>query len=296
MRKLLVSLTLLIAFPLGAAYDFSGGGSDDAIKTNLTAHNTLRSYGLWTYREGDGEGGTGRMFDKRDSDTQVEFFAIFGSANVYSYRREFSGSSTDWKIDKPSLNAWHHILIVYDSSDVANDAIIYVDGVSQTVTETGAPSGTASTNTSAYLLGNRNHPTSGFNRTWDGRLCEWAVWNRLLTADEADIIGAKKFSPLFVPDGLIRYSLLVRELNDRLDSGSQTTNDTPTVIEHPPIIYPTQPISGFAAAAAPPAGKRRFGVIAELLKYAPAPILAGGLGLAWAINRRNKLMRDSRRN
>ena len=293
MRKLLVTLILLVALPLGAAYDFTGTGSDDAITTNLTAHNTLRSYGLWTYREGDGESGTGRMFDKRDNDTQVEFFAIFGSANQYSYRREWSGSSTDWKIDKPSLNAWHHILIVYDSGDATNDAIIYVDGVSQTVTEANAPSGTPNTNSSAYLLGNRKAPTDLFNRTWDGRLCEWAVWNRLLTADEAAILG-KGFSPLFIPDGLIRYSLLVRELNDRLDSGAQTLNDTPTVIEHPPIIYPAQVTLGLAPAAAPPAGKRRAIIISEILKYTPAPLLAGGLGLALAINRRNKLMRSRR--
>ncbi len=231
------------------AYDFGGTGSDDAIITNLTAHNTLRSYGLWTYREGDGEGGTGRMFEKRDNEAQVEFFAIFGPDNVYSYRREWSGSSTDWKITKPSLNAWHHILIVYDSGDVTNNAIIYVDGVSQTVTEANAPSGTPNTNSSAYLLGNRKAPTDLFNRTWDGRLCEWAVWNRLLTADEAAILG-KGFSPLFIPDGLIRYSPLIRSLNDRLDNGAQTVNGTPTVIAHPPIIYPTQLVSGFAAAAA----------------------------------------------
>lgn len=46
----------------------------------------------------------------------------------------------------------------------------------------------------------------------------------------------------------------------------------------------------------PPAGvgKRRVIRIGEMLKYAPAPILAGGLGLAWVINRRNKLLRDGR--
>lgn len=268
MRKLLVLLILLLALPLGAAYDFTGTGSDDAIKTNLTAHNDQRSYGLWVYREGDGEGGGGRMWDKRDNDDEVEFLWMWGANNAYDFKRLFSAGPGEWLIDEPTLNAWHHILITYDSTSVTNNPIMYIDGVSQTVTEQNTPAGTANTNSSAYIIGNRNHPTNGYNRTWDGRLCEWAVWNRLLTADEADIIGAKKFSPLFIPDGLIRYSLLVRELNDRLDSGSQTLNDTPTVIEHPPIIYPTRVALGLAPATAPPAGKRRFGVIAKKLKPA----------------------------
>ncbi|KKM67609.1 hypothetical protein LCGC14_1469450, partial [marine sediment metagenome] len=72
------------------AYDFTGVGSDDAIKTNLTAHNDQRSYGLWVYREGDGDGGLGRMFDKRDNQAEVEFFFAFGSNNTYNFKRVFS--------------------------------------------------------------------------------------------------------------------------------------------------------------------------------------------------------------
>ena len=268
------------------AYDFTGTGSDDAIKTNLTAHNDTRSYAIWVYREGDGEGGGGRMWDKRDNEAEVEFLWMWGANNVYDFKRIFSTTPGEWTIPEPSLNAWHHILVVYDSSDVANDPTIYVDGVSQTLTEESTPVGAANTNTSAYLIGNRNHPTGGYNRTWDGRLCEWAVWDRLLTQAEATIL-AQKFSPLFIPNGLIRYSELVRELNDRLDNGAQTVNETPTVIEHPAIIYPTQPISGFAAAGAPPA--RDLMIISKAMKYAPLPLLAGGMGLAWVINRRNKL-------
>ena len=235
------------------AYDFTGTGSDDAIITNLTAHNDQRSYGLWVYREGDGEGGLGRMFDKRDNDAEVEFFFAFGTNNTYNFKRVFSTTAGEWSIPEPSLNAGHRLLITYDSSDVANDPTIDVDGVSQTVTVVATPVGTANTNTSAYLLGNRNHPTSGFNRSWDGGLGEWAVWNRILISNERTIFGSN-YSALFIPDGLIRYSPLIRSLNDRLDNGAQTVNDTPTVIAHPPIIYPTQPISGFAAAGAPPAG------------------------------------------
>lgn len=70
-----------------------------------------------------------------------------------------------------------------------------------------------------------------------------------------------------------------------------------TTADHPP----SGPFFGFDhgwqgafTSGAPPPGKRRIIIISEMLKYAPAPILAGGLGLAWVINRRNKLLRDGR--
>lgn len=232
------------------AYDFGGTGSDDAIITNLTTHNDQRSYSIWTYREGDGEGSLGRIFDKRENTASIEFCFVFGSDNSYSFKRGFSGVDGEWTIAEPVVDEWHHLLITYDSTSTSNNPVMYLDGVSQTITEVAAPTGTADTNSVAFLIGNRKVATDVFNRTWDGRLCEWAVWDRILTAAEATSIGASKFSPLFYPNSLIRYSPLIREADDRLDSGTQTLNDTPTVFEHPPIIYPTQVITGFAAAAA----------------------------------------------
>lgn len=53
-----------------------------------------------------------------------------------------------------------------------------------------------------------------------------------------------------------------------------------------------QPRVFFIPAA--PAVTRRPIIIVDMMKYVPAPILVGGLGLAWVINRRNKLIRDGR--
>lgn len=59
----------------------------------------------------------------------------------------------------------------------------------------------------------------------------------------------------------------------------------------PGFANPTTMIMTFKESAAAPAPRRRVIPISEMLKYAPTPILADGLGLAWVINRRNKLLR-----
>ena len=148
----------------------------------------------------------------------------------------------EWTIAEPTANVWHNFLITYDYGSTANDPLMYLGGVSKTVTETSVPSSTLLSDTGAIVVGNR--PSA--NRVWGGRVCEVAIWNRILNASEAAGIG-KGFSPLFYPNGLVFYTDLVRDVPNRLASTTITTTGT-AVVDHPAIIYPTQPISGFAAA------------------------------------------------
>lgn len=212
-----------------------GGAATDAITTTLTSHATQRSYAIWTYRTGSGGGGFGRIFDKRTSSGQVELLLFDPTdADRYAYNREFSGGSADWRVNAPSANAWHHVLVTYDSSSATNDPIIYIDGVSQSLTVDFNASGTANTTTDAFVIGNR---TTGTARNWAGDLCEFAVWNRILTAPEAASIGTKKFSPLFYPKSLVLYVPLIRDVKDLKNNTALTVSGT-IVSSHPRIIYP----------------------------------------------------------
>ncbi len=161
-----------------------GGVSTDAVVTGLSSHNTQRSYSIWAYRSGNGGANLGRLFDKRTGvDAEVEtFFDNVG--NEYTYGRVWSGANAQWKLGSglPSLNAWHHLLLTYDATLASNAPVYYLDGVAQAVVTTVGASGTPNTNTSAYVVGNRTNDSA---RNWDGRLCEFAVWNCLLNLADA---------------------------------------------------------------------------------------------------------------
>lgn len=178
-------------------------GASGSITTGLTAHGTLRTYALWVYRVSDGEGAGGRMFDKRASGgAQVEVLSI-GSflAGSYLYTRAWSGGTGAWGFAYPATNAWRHLGVTYDAGAAANDPLMYLDGVSQAVSESAPPSGAPSTNADAYMIGNRSEG----DRTWDGRIAEFAVWDVILTAAEMAALGAG-ISPLLIrPASLVSY-------------------------------------------------------------------------------------------
>lgn len=211
-----------------------GGASTDSITSKLTSHNTLRSYSIWAYRTGNGGGSFGRIFDKRTSGAgQVELF-YSDPVTGDQYNRNWTVGQGTWGITRTSANIWNNFVVTYDAGDVNNKPIIYLNGVAQSLDgiDVQPTSGSANTNTSGYVIGNR---TSDNGRNWAGNLCEFAVWNRILTPQEALGIG-KGFSPAFYPVSLVEYIDLVREIKSfKL---SKPTNSGTSVVRHPRIIYP----------------------------------------------------------
>jgi pectate lyase len=175
----LAGTTWVLPGKLGAAA-LAFNGTNSKATTALTSHAPQRSYLLWANRQGSGGNGLGRLFDKRTSGGEVEAFYYDSPAGVYRYLRLWSGGTGSWTIPAPSANVWHHLAVVYDASSPSNNPQIYVDGVSQPVTRTRAPSGTPLTNADAYVVGNRG----GGDRSWRGLLDEVRIYNRLLTASE----------------------------------------------------------------------------------------------------------------
>jgi len=164
------------------AYQFGVGSK---LTTTLNTTNTLRSYAFWFYQIGNGGSNLGRIFDKRESgDAARERFYVSGS--TLKFRREYTTTSGEWAIDQPSLNAWHHCVITYDDSSASNDPIVYIDGVSVTVTETQTPAGTLRPDNAAnYVWGNDGTTTDYY---WDGYLAEGAIFDGILSADDAVLL------------------------------------------------------------------------------------------------------------
>jgi hypothetical protein len=169
------------------------------------------------------------MFDKRASGgAEVEL--ILTDSTTYKYGRVWSGSSPQWSVTRPGANEWHHLAVVYDAGSTTNDPVMYLDGNPQSLSETTPPVGTPNTNSDGYMLGNR----SAGDRTWDGRMAEFAVWDALLTPFEVAQLSAG-VSPLTIQFGsLVSYIPLLGVASPEPDLiGTDATVSGATAADHP---------------------------------------------------------------
>jgi hypothetical protein len=147
-----------------------GVASTDVIVATVNLSPLARIAGfLFQNRNGGGGGGFGRYFD---IEVGACAFYIDSGSNEIVFQYGWGGSTALWRAAHPG-SGWHSVGFDYDPSSTANDPIIYVDGVSVTVTEQVAPSGSANSgNTSALRIGNRGSQ----DRNWDGDLARVAWW------------------------------------------------------------------------------------------------------------------------
>jgi len=175
---------------------FNGGtssanaGSDASIDNIWDGGGTVS---FWVYINNAGEAGAGRFFDKRGGSTGSTgwFFLTrnFVGGNVDLRFRQHFGSSTSYQVDvlSVSTSAWHHIAVSYDSSSDANDAVIYVDGSSQTLTPVLSPTGSPlSDAANDFIIGNTSDP----NRTLYGSMCDVRVFSSILSSGKISSLAS----------------------------------------------------------------------------------------------------------
>lgn len=217
---------------------FNGVADQKIIVTDSAAINSLPDISIawWAFTVSEGANGinSGRTIDK-GLDFLI-FEAGIGTSTRFAAERWAGDGQWHWA---RTLNVWQHHLLTFSYSALANDPVMYNDGVSVTVTETLTPTGAfgASLNQD-MVIGNR---TAG-DRTFDGGLEELAIWNRVLTAVEAKEVYTR--GPLAVPTGLVLFM--------PLDGQSPESN----------IIIPSQSgvVTGATVGASPsfpsPRGRR----------------------------------------
>ena len=257
-------------------------GTNDAFTAGSSAVNlNAGTFVAWILF--DTSTGVRYLFDT-DTARHAYFYDDFNNDQITMHK---NGRNREFGDLFLSDDVWTHFAFLYNKT--GNVQRLFIDGVEQTGETATGTWGSSSLGTNFYI-GQR---FNGVERHV-GDIAEAATFPSVLSDAEV-VTASKKFSPLLLPTKPTAYWKFIGRQSPELDivgGFNATLVGSPATLAHPPIIYPTQPISGFAAAAVPPAVTRRPIIIVELMKYMPAPLLAGGLGLAWVINRRNKLMKE----
>ena len=235
------------------ARDFDGVG-DRIGYTLVTGQHSIDTitYACWIFMDSNGEYRRpfhlGTAFPNQHAEIEFD-----DALNGFVFYAGWTTAAGAWYIAKPATGAWTHLAITYNWGATTNDPVIYINGVSQSITEDTAPSGTKVNTSTTFAIGGVSGDSAG---DWDGRIAEFAFWNRVLTAAEISSLGADAFSPLFYPSGLVFYTPLIGRSSTESDlmKGIAGTVTGAVVIAHPRIIYPSPAqIRRFGAAAAPEA-------------------------------------------
>ncbi len=155
--------TLWSAGKYGSAVRFDGASG--VVSVGGFTPPTIMTYETWFNAQGLGENSLGRIAVHSN-------FDIFLLASSLQFQANWS-TAGKWTISIPTFGTWHHLAVVYDFGSTSNTPTIYIDGVSQTVTNTQAAVGSITLSSATLRIGN----TSGDDRTFDGSIDEMKVFN-----------------------------------------------------------------------------------------------------------------------
>ena len=139
------------------------------------------SFECWFYARTSGQSNIGKFIN-----VSARWLIDFGTIAAGSIRltKFFDGGANgSWRITTvPTafFNTWHHLVITYNNDSVTNDPIIYLDNISQELTEVTTPIGTRVADTGSSIFGNIGSGGGAF----DGYLAQYRYYNRILTPTE----------------------------------------------------------------------------------------------------------------
>ncbi|MBN2086860.1 hypothetical protein JW758_00790, partial [Candidatus Peregrinibacteria bacterium] len=160
------------------------------INDNLSIRDIWDSGGsvsLWMYPHSDGESSTGYIVSKGNA--VIWRFRVEQESGGYmklAFFKDFTDTDGFWiTTGRPIvINTWNHVVLNYDSDSASNDPVIYVNTVSQSITETSAPAGTRTTDEGNLYIGQLFNGGS----TFDGIIDELRLYDTTLTTDEIDAL------------------------------------------------------------------------------------------------------------
>jgi len=172
--------------------DFNGLTDYVTCGSNISLDNAFDRGGTalaWINPRSDGENDHGVIMEKG----QWRFNVDDEQAGAVKLRLwyDFDGvSNGEWvtRTATISLNAWHHVAVTYDNSDVGKFPAMYINGILYTlangiraITETSAPVGDRDSDAGDVLyIGSE----AVGNQVFDGYIGECMLYNRILSPQE----------------------------------------------------------------------------------------------------------------
>lgn len=172
------------------AVEFNGTRTQRISFSSVSAIDnlTIKSVSFWMYAD-DLQAAVPNVFIDKLSDAGAGWWIGHDAANDFTFVQAFDGDLGAWNLDVlPAEDTWLHYAIAYDSSNVANNPIIYLSGVPVAFSEDSTPSGTVVDDSSAAF--NIGGGEGVFNiQTMKGKLQDVRIYNRILSATEVGILA-----------------------------------------------------------------------------------------------------------
>jgi hypothetical protein len=140
----------------------------------------------WVINAGPSEGAsTGRIFDTRILPTSPTAggygFGVLASSNFMRFTT-YGIQDYDTNVEVPVDGNWHHVVVVFDSSNTAN---FYLDGALQQSIPGNTPAAPSPSplnlGRSPIANGSSNKPPQGYSQYWNGSINEAAIFSYELT-------------------------------------------------------------------------------------------------------------------
>jgi hypothetical protein len=161
-------------------------GVNDVASFAAMALNQL-TVAAWIRADSQGDSTTPRVLAMPGYNIRIRR-ATGSTTNCVALESQRSTTTGEWRTpgDVVADGAWYHISVAYDSASIANAPVFYVNGLLQGTVERTGPAGSQVSNTGSGYIGN----AGALDRSWDGRIDDMRIYNRLLSASEIQIIAA----------------------------------------------------------------------------------------------------------
>lgn len=179
------------------AIDFCGDTCAIQIAASSVIDNVFAGGGTftgWVHARTSGPTTLGRFMDKSANDFTEDGWSVFyddsAVPNAFIFVQDFTTGTGRWRTPDETmvLNTWQHIAVTYNRDSDANVPLLYIDGVSQFVSEFTAASGTAEDD-SGEILTIGAHSPSDMDHPFDGYMEDLRLYDRILDPAEIEIIA-----------------------------------------------------------------------------------------------------------
>lgn len=203
------------------AVEFAGGAATDCITFPYMPYVcgddvTAFSISLWFYQDTQASSNdyflAGPYKDGAGSRLYVSTHATNRIIGFYSSRWSSTVGTWTTPANQYSLSAWVHLVVTYSLSSTSNDPVIYINGSSQSLTESSTPAGNlTSANGANFFIGNLKTPSFNYTRCFDGKIKDVRFYPYALTSTEvATIYNSGTHSPTVGNSGQVFQAFAVK--------------------------------------------------------------------------------------